>query len=377
MSEPKPPVEWDNAIFFALTNLAAVTLVPLWGMTQGYSGGAWFFFAAFLVLGGMSITVGYHRLWAHHSFKARAPLRLVLAIFGAMALQNSIFNWAARHRVHHRYVDDVSRDPHSIKRGFWHAHIGWMLRAWPTTQADYSRVKDLERDRIVMWQHRHYWTLVWGTNLGLPLVLGLLLGDVIGMLLLAGVLRLVLSHHFTFFINSLAHMWGRRPYSDQSTAVDNGLVALLTWGEGYHNYHHAFQADYRNGVRWWQYDPSKWLINVCAWAGLVYDRRRTPLFKIERARLQMDLLRLSRLAEEGAVQGSWCEAIEREYQRFRETVSQWQEVQARKVRAGKEAMNDRWLRTELRTSLKELEYRLKMQRRRLRALTAALNPGAV
>jgi stearoyl-CoA desaturase (Delta-9 desaturase) len=377
MAEPKPPVEWGNAIFFASTNLAAVTLVPLWGMTQGYSGAAWFFFAAFLVLGGMSITVGYHRLWAHHTFKARAPLRLVLAIFGAMALQNSILNWAARHRVHHRYVDDVSRDPHSIKRGFWHAHIGWMLREWPTTQADYSRVKDLEKDRIVMWQHRHYWTLVWATNLGLPLVLGLLLGDVIGMLLLAGVLRLVLSHHFTFFINSLAHMWGARPYSDQNTAVDNGMVALLTWGEGYHNYHHAFQADYRNGVQWWQYDPSKWLINLCAWTGLVYDRRRTPAFKIQRARLQMDLLRLSKLAEEGAVQGSWREAIEREYQRFRETVSQWQEVQARKVRAGKDAMNDRWLRTELRTSLKELEYRLKMQRRRLRALTAALNPGAV
>jgi stearoyl-CoA desaturase (Delta-9 desaturase) len=377
MAEPKPPVEWGNAIFFASTNLAAFTLVPLWGMTQGYSGAAWFFFAAFLVLGGMSITVGYHRLWAHHTFKARAPLRLVLAIFGAMALQNSILNWAARHRVHHRYVDDVSRDPHSIKRGFWHAHIGWMLREWPTTQADYSRVKDLEKDRIVMWQHRHYWTLVWATNLGLPLGLGLLLGDVIGMLLLAGVLRLVLSHHFTFFINSLAHMWGARPYSDQNTAVDNGMVALLTWGEGYHNYHHAFQADYRNGVQWWQYDPSKWLINLCAWTGLVYDRRRTPAFKIQRARLQMDLLRLSKLAEEGAVQGSWREAIEREYQRFRETVSQWQEVQARKVRAGKEAMNDRWLRTELRTSLKELEYRLKMQRRRLRALTAALNPGAV
>nr|WP_296751229.1 acyl-CoA desaturase [Thioalkalivibrio sp.] len=377
MAEPKPPVAWSNAIFFALTNVAAVTLVPLWGMTQGYSGAAWFFFAAFLVLGGMSITVGYHRLWAHHTFKARAPLRLVLAIFGAMALQNSIFNWAARHRVHHRYVDDVSRDPHSIKRGFWHAHIGWMLREWPTTQADYSRVKDLEKDPIVMWQHRNYWTLVWATNLGLPLVLGVLFGDLVGMLLLAGVLRLVLSHHFTFFINSLAHMWGKRPYSDQNTAVDNGMVALLTWGEGYHNYHHAFQADYRNGVQWWQYDPSKWLINVCAWTGLVYDRRRTPAFKIQRARLQMDLLRLSKLAEERAVQETWREAIEREYQRFRDTVNQWQEVQARKVQAGKEAMSDRWLRTELRTSLKELEYRLKMQRRRLRALTAALSPTSV
>lgn len=372
MSESKPPVEWENAIFFALTNVAAITLVPFWGVTQGYSGWAWLFFAVLLVLGGMSITVGYHRLWAHKTFKARAPVRLVLAIFGAMALQNSILNWAARHRVHHRFVDDVDRDPHSIKSGFWHAHIGWMLRAWPTTQADYSRVRDLENDPIAMWQHRHYWTLVWVTNLGLPLGLGLLFGDVIGMLLLAGVLRLVLSHHFTFFINSLAHMWGRRPYSEDSTAVDNGIVALLTWGEGYHNYHHAFQADYRNGVRWWQYDPSKWLINLCAWMGLVYDRRRTPNFKIQRARLQLELLRLSRVAESGTAHQTWCEALEREYQRLRDTVSQWQEVQARKVLAGKAAMNDRWLRTELRTSFKELEYRLKMQQRRLRELTLAL-----
>ncbi len=372
MSESKPPVEWENAIFFALTNAAAITLVPFWGVTQGYSGWAWLFFAVLLVLGGMSITVGYHRLWAHRTFKARAPVRLVLAIFGAMALQNSILNWAARHRVHHRFVDDVDRDPHSIKSGFWHAHIGWMLRAWPTTQADYSRVRDLEKDPIVNWQHRHYWTLVWVTNLGLPLVLGFVFGDLIGILLLAGVLRLVLSHHFTFFINSLAHMWGRRPYSEDSTAVDNGIVALLTWGEGYHNYHHAFQADYRNGVRWWHYDPSKWLINLFAWIGLAYDRRRTPNFKIQRARLQMELLRLSRMAEAGTAHETWREVLEREYQRLRDTVSQWQEVQARKVLAGKAVMNDRWLRTELRTSFKELEYRLKMQQRRLRELTLAL-----
>jgi stearoyl-CoA desaturase (Delta-9 desaturase) len=197
------------------------------------------------------------------------------------------------------------------------------------------------------------------------------------MLLLAGVLRLVLSHHFTFFINSLAHMWGRRPYSDENTAVDNALVALLTWGEGYHNYHHAFQADYRNGVRWWQYDPSKWVINILAWMGLVHGRRRVPDFRIQRARLQMQFRRLMALSEAGLVQESWRTTLEREYQRFWETVAQWKEVQARKVQAGKAAVSDRWLRTELRTSMKELEYRLKMQKRRLRALSAALGTPVI
>jgi len=375
-SDTKPGLVRGNAFFFTLFNVLAVTAVPLWGIVHGYGSVAWMAFAVLLTAGGMSITTGYHRMWSHRTFKARWPVRLALAIFGGMALQNSILIWAARHRVHHRHVDDVERDPHSIKSGFWHAHIGWMLRAWPTSEVDFSQVRDLERDPIVMWQHRNYWKLVWTTNLGIPLILGWMTGDIIGMLLLAGVLRLVVSHHFTFFINSLAHTWGRRPYSEDNTAVDNGLVALVTWGEGYHNYHHAFQADYRNGIRWWQYDPSKWLINLLAWTGMAYDRKRTPRFRIQRARLMVEFARLKRWVEGASVQESWREAFDREYQQFRETISEWQAIQMRKVENGAGALRDRWHRTELRTSLKELEFRLKMQQKRLRALTSVLEPQA-
>lgn len=374
---PRPPFERNNTIFFALSNLAALTLVPLWGWYQGYSAFAWTAAGVLLVLTGMSTTVGYHRMWSHRTFEARWPVRLAFAVFGAMALQNSIYVWSARHRIHHRYVDDVERDPHSIRSGFWHAHIGWMLRAWPTSRVDFSQVPDLERDPIVMWQHRNYWALVWSTNLGIPLLLGWLSGEIVGMVLLAGVLRLVVSHHFTFFINSLAHTWGARPYSEENTAVDNPLVALLTWGEGYHNYHHAFQADYRNGIRWWQYDPSKWLINLLAWAGLVTERRTTPAFRVQRARLMIEFARLRRCAEQDYVQENWREVVEREYQQFRETISQWQAIQMRRVEQGAEALRDRWHRTELRTSMKEVEFRLKMQRKRLRALMRSLEPRAV
>jgi len=373
----KPQIIWSSAIFFGLVNLLAVTLIPIWGYFQGYSTEAWIAACVLLMLNGMSITTGYHRLWSHQTFKARWPVRLLLAIFGGMALQNSIYIWAARHRVHHRHVDDVERDPHSIKTGFWHAHIGWMLRAWPTSEVDFSQVPDLERDPIVMWQHKHYWALVWFSNLGIPLLLGVLFGDIVGMLLLAGILRLVVSHHFTFFINSAAHMWGRRPYSEDNTAVDNGLIALLTWGEGYHNYHHAFQADYRNGIRWWQYDPSKWLINVLAWSGLAYQRKKTPAFRIQRARLNIEFSRLKQRADSAQAQESWRELFDRELLQFRETVGQWQAIQMRKVEAGTDALRDRWHRTELHTSLRELEYRLKMQRKRLRALTATLKPQGV
>ncbi|MGB0513691.1 MAG: fatty acid desaturase [Wenzhouxiangellaceae bacterium] len=372
----KPRLATGNVIFFALFNLLAVTAVPLWGLVEGYSATAWAAFAILLALGGMSITTGYHRMWSHRTFKARWPVRLLLAIFGGMALQNSIYVWAARHRVHHRHVDDVDRDPHSIRTGFWHAHIGWMLRHWPTSEVDFSQVRDLERDPIVMWQHRHYWALVWSSNLGIPLLLGWITGEWIGMLLLAGVFRLVVSHHFTFFINSLAHTWGRRPYSEDNTAVDNGWIALLTWGEGYHNYHHAFQADYRNGIRWWQYDPSKWLINALAWTGMVKERKRTPAFRVRRARLMVEFARLRRRAEQTVAQSNWRELLEREYSQFRETVSQWQAIQMRRVEQGAEVLRDRWHQTELRTSLKELEYRLKMQHKRLRALTAILEPNA-
>jgi stearoyl-CoA desaturase (Delta-9 desaturase) len=129
--------------------------------------------------------------------------------------------------------------------------------------------------------------MVWLLNLGVPVALGLVFGDVLGMVLLAGAFRLAFSQHCTFFINSLAHTWGKRTYSDENTARDNGVIALLTWGEGYHNFHHAFQADYRNGLRWWQFDPGKWLIAFSSWIGLAYDLKRTPQFKIQRARLQM------------------------------------------------------------------------------------------
>ncbi|MCA1780552.1 MAG: acyl-CoA desaturase [Xanthomonadaceae bacterium] len=316
-SSNKPQIIWPSAIFFGLVNLVAVTVIPLWGYFQGYSTAAWVVALVLLMLNGMSITTGYHRLWSHQTFKARWPVRLLLAIFGGMALQNSIYIWAARHRVHHRHVDDVERDPHSIKTGFWHAHIGWMLRSWPTSEVDFSQVPDLERDPIVMWQHKHY--------------------------------------------------------CEENSAVDNGLIALLTWGEGYHNYHHAFQADYRNGIRWWQYDPSKWLINTLAWTGLAYQRKKTQAFRIQRARLNVEFNRLKQRADKAQAQGSWRELFDRELQQFRETIGQWQAIQMRKVEAGTDALRDRWYRTELHTSLRELEYRLKMQRKRLRALTASLS----
>jgi stearoyl-CoA desaturase (delta-9 desaturase) len=282
----RPPVIWLNVLVFSMTFAIAAIGVPLYAWAAGFSVST--VIAAVLATGycGMSITAGYHRLWSHRAYEAHPLVRFVYAIGGAFALQNSILHWSSDHRVHHAHVDDNERDPYSARRGFWYAHIGWMLREYQASRYhDYRNVRDLQRDPIVVWQHRHYLALALGTNFGFPLLFGVVSGDIIGSLLLVGVLRLVVSHHATFFINSLAHMWGRQPYSDRNTAKDNPLVALLTYGEGYHNFHHAFQFDYRNAIRWWQFDPTKWWIHGLGWLGLAKNLKTCPEERIQKALL--------------------------------------------------------------------------------------------
>jgi len=340
---PSPGIRnWAVTAVLGLTFLTAITIVPWYGIVHGYNAWTWAFFGLFMVLNGIGIGSGYHRLWSHRTYEAHPVLRVFLAIFGGMSLQNSIIVWCARHRVHHRDVDDNEKDPYSIGRGFWFAHIGWMLKDYPSGVVDYSLVPDLFKDPVAAFQHRWYWTLVVLTNVVLPLFLGWLTGDMLGMFLLAGIARLVLSHHVTFFINSLAHMWGTQPYTDENSARDNHLLALITYGEGYHNYHHLFQSDYRNGIRWWHLDINKWFISTCALLGLAKNRKRTPAFKILRAKLNMEFKRAQQKLER--IQGGgagWKEQLEREYAQFIETVKDWQQLQIEKMQLGKQALTDR------------------------------------
>jgi len=366
------PINWAVTAVLGLTFLVTITVVPWYGIVYGYSAWAWAFFGLFLVLNGIGIGSGYHRLWSHRTYEAHSALKWVLAVMGGMSIQNSIIIWSARHRIHHRDVDDNDKDPYSIGRGFWFAHIGWMLRDYPSGTIDYSVVRDLEKDPVAAWQHRWYWTLVWTTNLALPLFLGWLTGDVMGMFLLVGVARLVVSHHFTFFINSLAHMWGKQPYTDENTARDQHFLALITYGEGYHNYHHLFQSDYRCGIRWWHLDINKWFISTCALLGLVKNRKRAPQFKILRARLNMDFKVARQKLENAGVSAGWKEQLEGEYAQFVETVTQWQQLQMERMQQGRQKLAERF-ETEtasLASRYRELELSLKMQHKRVVMLTA-------
>jgi len=382
MCEKPPLIKLNVAIFIGFP-IAALILVPFWGLTHGYDQFQWLWAIAFLYLNGLSITGGYHRLWAHNTYKAHPALKWFFALWGAGALQNSILVWASDHRRHHRYVDDNERDPYSAGRGFWFSHMGWLLRHYPSSMQGFDNAKDLQRDSVVMWQHKYYVAIALLMNLGLPVLLGVWHGDIVGTVLLVGLLRLIINHHFTFFINSLAHYWGSRPYTESNSAKDNGFLAFLTYGEGYHNFHHLFQSDYRNGIRWWQWDPTKWMILLCTSLGLASDLSQTPGFKIQRAILDTQFRRARNKLEEAADNSPLKDALEREYQLFTESINQWKALQAeryeKKVAAlegvleeKKQKLLEKWEKAALRTRLGELEYSLKMQRKRLGLLMLQL-----
>ena len=374
----QPALIRANAVIFVAFPLLALILVPAWGFTAGFSGAQWAWALVFLYLNGTAITGGYHRLWSHKAYRAHWSVRLWFALWGAGALQNSVLIWASDHRRHHRFVDDNERDPYSAGRGLWFSHIGWVLREYATNAEDFSNVQDLTRDPILSWQHRHYVAITTFMNLGLPLLLGYALGDIVGTVLLVGLLRLVVNHHVTFLVNSLAHCWGTRPYTDDNSARDNGFLAVLTYGEGYHNYHHAFQTDYRNGIRWYQWDPTKWMIAGLARVGLARELQRVPDFRIQRALLDMQFKRAQQFAE-GREEKALLEILEDEYQLFSEAVNQWKQLQAERYERRREQLEDaleerrlqlreRWQQAALRSRFHELEFTLHAQRKRLEEL---------
>ena len=290
--EDKPPINWPTTLMFIVTPLAAAVLVPWYGIVHGFSR---------RLLGGLRLLPGRKRHVGHgglsppvgasHVRGAHGACKILYLIFSSMALQNSALVWCSGHRIHHLHVDDNDLDPYSAGRGFWFSHIGWMLRYYPSGTPDFSNARDLERDPLLAFQHRHYLAIAIGVNVGLTIGAGFLVGDVVGTFIRAGILRVVISHHLTFLINSLAHMWGTRPYTEENSARDNPVLAFLTHGEGYHNFHHIFAHDYRNGVRWWQWDPTKWLVASMQFLGMTRRLKRTPAFQIQRALLAMQFQR--------------------------------------------------------------------------------------
>ncbi|KAF5222792.1 putative fatty acid desaturase [Trypanosoma cruzi] len=276
--------------------------------------------AFFYVFNGMiGITLGYHRLFSHRSFVAHPILQWICVFAGAGAFEGSAKWWGRNHRIHHRYVD-TPKDPYDATRGFFFSHMGWMVMKQNYGLLGKVDVSDFKYNIIIQFQHRYFFRIAMLSGIILPtLICGLGWGDWLGGYFYAGLAKVVFVHHCTFFINSLAHtsLFGAvQNYSDRNTSRDSMVCALLTFGEGYHNFHHEFAQDYRNGIKWYHFDPTKWTIRLCEWLRMASHLMRTPNEVIERnvknlqykgVRRQMELLekRLGELELPTTVEYTW------------------------------------------------------------------------
>jgi stearoyl-CoA desaturase (delta-9 desaturase) len=231
----------------------------------------------------LGIGVGFHRLFSHNAFKAKAPVRVALGILGSMAAQGPALYWAAIHRRHHAFSDREG-DPHSpyfaargnrkSLRGFWHAHVGWLFD--PEVHDFAVFVPDLLRDRALFLVHSTYFLWI-GLGLALPAGIGYIAGGwrgAAGGFLWGGLVRIALTHHVTWSVNSLCHMYGSRPFRSKDLSRNNVLLALAAFGEGWHNNHHSFPSSAFHGLHWWQIDISGYVIRLLRATGLAWSVRR-------------------------------------------------------------------------------------------------------
>jgi stearoyl-CoA desaturase (delta-9 desaturase) len=291
-NEPKSPrrlnfknIHWSNSIFLVISPLIALTLTPVHIALHGLHLSMILLFIFYCFATSLSITAGYHRLFSHQSYRARPWVQVLFLLFGAAALQGSALKWCTDHRRHHRKVDTLE-DPYSIQQGFWYAHMGWIFFKEESPLMEQAP-QDLKTDPLILWQDRYYLLIAVIIGFVIPGILGYGLGAAWGGVVVLGFLRVVFTHHCTFLINSGAHSWGRQPYNIKNSARDNAFLAFFTYGEGYHNFHHQFETDYRNGIRWYQWDPTKWLIASLSWMGGVDRLRKVPDYTILKAQIKL------------------------------------------------------------------------------------------
>ena len=285
-SETKPlQINWGPLIFIVTYHLAMLVALPLYLVNQMPSVSLIVCTLVLIIGSGMSITAGYHRLYSHRTYKTNRVVEFVLLFFGTLSVQSSVIRWCHDHRRHHQHLD-TKDDPYETPKGFWHSHILWIFKKG--SEIDERYIKDLKEDPVLVFQHKHYNVLMALTNIIAILVLAWITGDLIGAFVIGFLVRLFINHHTTWFINSLAHMWGAKPYSTEHSAVNNFILSFLTYGEGYHNFHHTFASDYRNGIRWYQFDPTKYMIWIMSKIGLASNLKRTDPLMIKKRLVQAD-----------------------------------------------------------------------------------------
>lgn len=286
----KRRIDWPVTLFLLINPLAAIAGTVYVVVAESFSNWLWLVALVFAALTNLSVTAGYHRLYAHRSYEAHPLAQWILLLIGASAFQGSALKWCSDHRRHHAEVDSPD-DPYSINKGFWYAHIGWLFRKESVDMP--IKAVDLEKNHRVFFQHKYYISLSIAMGFLLPTLIGLWMGSALAGLFIGGALRIFLTQQSTFFVNSLCHVFGRQTYTREVSARDSLFVAILTHGEGYHNFHHKFQVDFRNGIRWYHWDPTKWTILMLKWSGLASKLRTISNTEILKARLQVEAQRLS------------------------------------------------------------------------------------
>ncbi|CAG8561807.1 hypothetical protein RhiirA5_357764 [Rhizophagus irregularis] len=278
---------WINGAFVIIVHI--VSLLSF--LTYTADRKTWVMTFVICQLAMFGITVGYHRLWSHRAYEAELPLRVVLGLLGTLGFQGSIKWWVLRHRLHHRWTD-TEHDPYSAAKGFWFSHMGWIFK-----RPHYPRLKlvdasDLNADPVVRFQHKYYVLLALSCGLGIPTMIASLWGDALGGFLYGGILSRTIIWHSTFCINSFAHWAGEQLYSNEVSARGNLLLAMMTHGEGYHNFHHEFPKDFRNGYRLCDWDPSKWIIfTLHKLTNQVPNVSRVPENEVRKAMVNMEIIK--------------------------------------------------------------------------------------
>ncbi|MDB5033452.1 MAG: stearoyl-CoA 9-desaturase [Chlorobi bacterium] len=229
-----------------------------------------------------AVTAGYHRYFAHRTYKTSRVFQFILGFMGATSLQNGPLWWAAHHRNHHRF-SDTEHDVHSpVVGGVWWAHVGWILSK-KFSAYDPKVVHDLEKFPEIRWLNRHYiWAAVlmaavlYGVGMILQYEAPQLHTSGFQLLIWGGFISTTILYHGTFTINSLAHMFGSRRFETSDDSRNNFFLALITLGEGWHNNHHRYLASERQGFYWWEIDISHYILKVLSWLGIVWDLKTPP-----------------------------------------------------------------------------------------------------
>jgi len=280
----KAHVVWRNVAIFVVLHIGALVGFYQFVFLAKWPTVLWTIFC--YLCAGLGITAGAHRLWSHRCFKARLPLKLCLLVFNCMSFQNHVIEWSRDHRCHHKWTD-TDADPHNTNRGFFFSHMGWLLvRKHPKLKEMGSKLdlSDLTNDPLLAFQKKHYLLMVLLFCFLLPTAIPVYLWKEKALVAFytAGIFRYCLMLHSTWFINSIAHMFGYRPYDVNITPTESVWTTIAALGEGGHNYHHTFPQDYRTSEMPYIFNFTRMFIDTCAALGLAYDLQTVAKESIQR-----------------------------------------------------------------------------------------------